>query len=411
MTVTDLHPGQMDNVAHRPVAGVDPSSNPSQATVDAQASAAGVAPSPAPEATSSATPNPRPPRVHGSLAEASLRILAENHTDFERTRIATENRLRALRQVYLVPEGVDLPEVVRLQATVDGMKALEHQAELDLKRSLRAHPLGPWVKRTTGIGEKQGARLIAAIGDPSWNSLHDRPRTVSELWAYCGYHVFHPGHVTPGTHGDTAGVDLLSNPSHGALDALSPTAGVAPARRRGQRANWNADAKMRAFLCAEAAVKAGVRQGPDVDDTEGYDAAHRDAISPLGAVYLSARIKYATATHGNECPRCGPKGKPALPGSPLSAGHQHARGLRLVAKEILKDLWREATALSNPSQSRGDTQSRIAGVAHPLDHPGHLPPDTHHADAGVVDSPAPEAKLATTPRDTPPRVHDSKDAA
>jgi hypothetical protein len=32
---------------------------------------------------------------------------------------------------------------------------------------MRAHPLGPWVKRTTGVGEKTGARLLAAIGDPA----------------------------------------------------------------------------------------------------------------------------------------------------------------------------------------------------------------------------------------------------
>jgi hypothetical protein len=59
-------------------------------------------------------------------------------------------------------------------------------------------------------------------------------------------------------------------------------------------------------------------------------------------VYDAAREQYAEAVHPTECVRCGPAGKPALPGSPLSAGHQHARALRRVSKEILRDLWLEA---------------------------------------------------------------------
>lgn len=299
--VQNLHPGQTGADTHPSGAGVDPS---------------------APEATDTATPNPAAPRVHGSLAEATLRILAENHTDFERTRIATENRLRSMQQVYGIEEGIDLPEIVRLQVSVDAAKALEHAAELDLRRALRAHPLGGWVKRTIGIGEKQSARLIAAIGDPYWNTLHDRPRTVSELWAYCGYHVLHPGHNRFDAHRAVVGVDPSSNPGHTISGDQVRGAGVAPSRRKGQRANWNADAKMRAFLCAESCIK--------------------QAASPYRAVYDLGRHKYATAVHAGECRRCGPAGKPAPSGSPLSAGHQHARALRLVAKAILRDLWLEA---------------------------------------------------------------------
>jgi hypothetical protein len=282
--------------------------------------------------------------VHGSLAEATLRTLAENHGAFERVRIETENRLRSLHQVYGVPEGADLPEIVRLRVSLDGIKALEHQAELDLKRAVRAHPLGPWVKRTQGIGEKQGARLIAAIGDPYWNALHDRPRTVSELWAYCGYHVLHPGQATFDAERRAAGVDPSSNPGQHHNVVHATLAGVAPLRTRGQRANWNADARMRAFLCAEAAVKAGVRLTGT--DSDGYDPANREAISDLGAIYLAGRAKYADAAHPADCRRCGPAGKPAAAGSPLSAAHQHARSLRLVSKEILRLLWIEAKAIS-----------------------------------------------------------------
>jgi hypothetical protein len=56
-------------------------------------------------------------------------------------------------------------------------------------------------------------------------------------------------------------------------------------------------------------------------------------------VYYEAREKYTNSVHPAVCVRCGPEKKPAQPGSPLSDGHKHARALRIVSKEILKDLW------------------------------------------------------------------------
>lgn len=192
-----------------------------------------------------------------------------------------------------------------------GLGKLEHEAVLNLQRAMRKHALGPWVKAQRGVGEKQAARLLAAIGDPYWNTLHDRPRTVSELWAYCGLHVLRdPGHMTRDVHGAAAG--------------------VAAKRRKGHRANWSNDAKMRAYLIAEKCV-----MQPDG--------------SPWRDCYTAARAKYADATHAAACERCGPKGKPAEAGSPLSAGHQHARALRIVAKELLKELWREAKRITENS--------------------------------------------------------------
>jgi hypothetical protein len=46
--------------------------------------------------------------------------------------------------------------------------------------------------------------------------------------------------------------------------------------------------------------------------------------------------------HATECVRCGPSGKPAQPGSPWSDAHRHADALRIVSKELLKQLWRAA---------------------------------------------------------------------
>lgn len=252
--------------------------------------------------------------LNDNPAHAELKILAESLDDLENQRKATDNRIRALRQVYGYTDNeADTPEMGRLQAIADAIADLENMATLDLKRALRRHPLGGWVKATVGIGEKTGARLLAAIGDPAWNDLHQRERTLGELWAYCGYHV---------------------------ID------GAAPRRSKGQKANWSNDAKMRAFLCAEAAVKAGVRKTDDVNDENGYDLAHRHANTPYGQVYLDGRARYADTLHPTPCHRCTPAGKPpAEPGTPRKPAHQHAMAMRLVSKAILADLFDQAITL------------------------------------------------------------------
>lgn len=280
------------------------------------------------------TPVPSDPTIElsGSIqaawdrADALLLIASDVLDDLECTRIASENRLRSLTAPFDGKGGQGLPaeapEVRQIALVVESLKVLEHEAELNLKRNLRKHPLGPWVKRTIGVGERQGGRLIAAIGNPA------ERRTVSQLWAYCGFHVLHPGHSTLDAQCSAARVD--SSPGGGdagqpAYEAQRTLAGVAPSRRKGQQANWSPTAKKRAHLVAVACMK--------------------KTASPYRPVYDAGREKYAESVHHHPCPQCGPAGKPAQPGSPLSAGHQHARALRLVAKEILKDLWIEARQL------------------------------------------------------------------
>lgn len=270
------------------------------------------------------------PKTHAPvLADPLLALAADVLDDLECVRIANENRLRQLTRVATDKDGEERgfgldeshPDVARLAALVASLAKAEHDAELQLKRQLRAHSLGPWVRRTQGVGEKQAARLLAAIRDPYWNDLHDRPRTVSELWAYCGYHVVSASHRVIDTHSRDAG-GIGGDPGHTRIDDHKGRAGVAATPKRGQKLNWSATAKMRIFLIAESCVK------------------KRD--SPYRKVYDDTREKYADAVHAVECKRCGPSGKPAQPGSPISAGHQHARALRAVSKAVLKDIWIEA---------------------------------------------------------------------
>jgi hypothetical protein len=322
---------------------------------------------PTPPAPANLASAPRPPAL--VLADPLLALAADVLDDLERVRIANENRLRQLTRDETDKDGeergfgltLDHPDVARLAALVDDLKQAEHDATLNLQRMVRRHPLGPWIKTSKGVGEKQGARLLASIGDPYWNTLHDRPRTVSELWSYCGYHVLPVNQVAVDTHvecvdgaltsarqrhadtqrvgaggsqpptsqsntdhqGSRAG-GIGSNPDHAHRVAQDTAVGVAATRTRGMKANWSPTAKMRLYLISVSIVKAG---------------------GPYREIYDGGRTKYADAVHQVECKRCGPAGLPAQPGSALSDGHKHARALRLVSKTILRDLWREAKRL------------------------------------------------------------------
>jgi hypothetical protein len=370
-TITlDGHPSY-DDQRCRAVEG--PTSRPTRVRTTAKLGSSGgtptaerttqVAPPIAYSSARGSTP-PAPAIIHSTatpvapvLADPLLALASDVLDDLERVRIANENRLRQLTRDETDSDGeergfgltLDHPDVKRLAALVDALAKAEHDAELNLKRQLGKHPLGPWVKQARGVGEKQAARLLTAVGDPYWNDLHDRPRTVSELWSYCGYHVLRVSHMPIGTHLSCADAAQLpagqsatgahsrtasggqagGSPDQEAVGAHSRCVGVAATRARGQKANWSADAKMRAYLVAVSIVKAG---------------------GPYREVYDGARAKYDGAIHQAECKRCGPKGNPAQPGSPISAGHQHARAVRLVAKTVLKDLWREAKRLHEDVQ-------------------------------------------------------------
>jgi hypothetical protein len=263
------------------------------------------------------------------LADPILGIAADVVDDLERVRIANENRYRTLTATDEFGHGLspEHPDVARLSAIIDALGKAEHQAILNLQRVMRAHPLGAWVKEQPGVGEKQAARLLATIRDPYWNDLHDRPRTVSELWAYSGLHVLPGGQLRFEAHSASAAGSNVHTSGHASGEPHGMSAaGVAPKRQRGQKANWNEDARKRAWLIAASCVK------------QPTDTRWRK-------VYDETRTKYAEAVHNDVCVRCGPKGKPAQPDSPLSLGHQHARALRAVAKAILKDLWLESKRL------------------------------------------------------------------
>lgn len=220
-----------------------------------------------------AKPKPITDELPLRAEDALLQIYSEVLDELEKTRIANANRLTALDRDYGIKGA---PPYDRLAGLVEAMKQLEDEAAAVLAKNLEAHPLWPWIKSQKGVGAKQGARLLAAIGDPSAR------RSPGQLWAYCGFHV----------------VD-----------------GERPRRARGQRSNWNGEAKKRAWLIASKCVEFDGR--PDKN-------GRARARSPYRDVYDGRRARTAS-THPE-----------------WSDGHAHNDALSFVAKRILRDLWREA---------------------------------------------------------------------
>lgn len=294
-----------------------------------------------PDRTANSGPNPRA----NSLFDPALALAADILDDIEKVWVANANRLRILTRSDADSDGEyrgfgldeSHPDVARLAAMVDALKKLTEDATKHLEKVMRRHPLGPWQRDPArkGIGEKQLARLLAAIGDPYIRPEITRadgaveparPRRVSELRAYCGYHVLPAGHTPLDDQESNAGRGQagVGDTDHDPCGAQASTVGVAPRRQRGQKSNWNETARTRAWLIAKSVVKAG---------------------GPYRQIYDATKAKYADAVHKTPCVRCGPKGKPAPAGSPLSKGHIDGRGLRAISRAVLEDLWIEARRL------------------------------------------------------------------
>lgn len=254
----------------------------------------------------------------------TIGVLADILDDIEDVRKRTANRLRALTadpDEFVGEKGGTfgkglpewMPEVQLVRQQLEEIEGVEKNAIKRLENAMSALPLNTWQKNTVGIGKKQLGRLLGAIGDPA-----DR-QMVSQLWAYCGYHVIPMTKHGPTT---TSASSSVVSPNQAPSENHSSLVGVAPKRKKGEQSNWSNKARMRAWNIAGSCIK--------------------QKTSPYRVTYDQARIKYAEAIHNVDCAQC-----KAKVGDPLSLGHQHARALRIVAKTMLKDLWVESKRLQD----------------------------------------------------------------
>jgi hypothetical protein len=287
---TDFNPDHGSHVTQVTGVGVEPLSTPTQQRNDTHKGLGGRGP---------------------FLYDPTLEMAANIVDDMERVRIANENRLRQLTRDTEDDDGetrglglpIDHPDVARLAGIVEGLTQLEDDAIKNLQKVVRRHPLWTsFLKAQKGVGEKQAGRLLAAIGDPYWHIPYDRPRTVSELWAYCGYHVLPGTHITLDTHvTHGAGIQTsTSSNTHPRADN-HVSYGVAARRTRGQKVNWNPDAKMRAYLIGAQCQRY-------------LDSPYR--------IVTDQRRAHTAITHPEWTP-----------------GHSLNDGIRVATKTFLKDLW------------------------------------------------------------------------
>jgi hypothetical protein len=303
---TDFDPDQVSLDTQNLHVGVEPLSTPAQAVSVTQSRSGGRGP---------------------FLYDPTLEMAAKIVDDLENMRKANENRLRQLTRDVEDSDGetrglglpLDHPDVARVAGIVEGIKHLEGEAIKNLQKVVRRHPLwNGFLKAQKGVGEKQSARLLAAIGDPYWHVPYNRPRTVSELWAYCGYHVL------PGTHDridaqEAAGVGIQTSTSSNTQTRLDTHClyGVAARRTRGQKVNWNPDAKMRAYLIGTQCQMY-------------FDSPYR--------IVTDQRRAHTAITHPE-----------------WTKLHSLNDGIRVATKTFLKDLWIAARDIHEQTSDQEDT--------------------------------------------------------
>lgn len=220
-----------------------------------------------------------------------LRICADLFARAQAERIAVANMLRTSDHDMFGP-------------ILDNLEETEKLCKLALRRCYRnvvPASLRTLQKTEPGLGEDSFARILGHLGDPYiatphwWEGtgsnrvlMQGEPyvRTIGQLWQYCG-------HGRPG------------RPAKGATATELAALG-------------NPNLKMLVHLQAEWCIRQNGR---------------------YRQLYVATREAVEGKEHSVPCVRCGPSGKPALEGSEWSKGHQHAHALRLVGKEILRDMW------------------------------------------------------------------------
>lgn len=259
------------------------------------------------------------------LNDPLLGMLAATVDDLEDLRKAAENRLRQFTRTETDSDGEERgfglddnhPSVKTQRIVLDNIDTAYKKSVTNLERAMKNHPLGPWVQSQKGLGLKTIARLLASIGDPYWMVRHekqgdtlvvieDRPRTVSELWAYCG---------------------------------LAVVEGVGQRPRKGQVSNWKSEAKMRCWNVVQPIIQTRTT------------IRKNGGATKYGDLYDELKESMQGATYGPEYEGRMFKGKPIEVGQPLSKGHIEARVQRRVMKQILKDLWIESKRLHDEADA------------------------------------------------------------
>jgi hypothetical protein len=200
----------------------------------------------------------RPCRADLVALHAVLGHYARELLDIQKLRVAQGNRVAAMER-----DGLPDELIAFARDTLETLAKKERSLNTYLAKQAARHPLGAWIKDQRGIGLAGFARLIGITGPL------DRFATVSKLWAYVGMHT----------------VD-----------------GVAPRKRKGERANWSPAGRVLCHQIGESIVKMG-RGGE-----------YREAYDTKKAAYVESRPEWTPA-------------------------HRHAAAVRYSVKRLLRRMW------------------------------------------------------------------------
>lgn len=315
-------------------------------------------PIPNPEPSEAAAAITRPARGHllavpDLAGYAELRIWAESYDDAQRARIACANRME---------RGGVPPELFAKQ--IDALEAAEHQIKLALGRCYRrVAPPGvrDWQESTFGVGAHLLARLLGALGHPRiatpyhWEG--DGParvlvadevfeRSVRQLWAYCGH-----GEALRRRKGMTVDEAFgLGSPRCKMLVHLLAEASIKCAAQ-----------PMFEPIADDAAAGRTLSPHPAQDAPEGQSSPGGGGdLSPIQPINGAQANEYAAGSdlsspqsNGVATARSVAVGEKfryrhtydqrrahtAITHPEWTAGHSHNDALRIVGKEILRDLW------------------------------------------------------------------------
>ena len=114
------------------------------------------------------------------MEQTSIRALTDLYYDLQKSRIALENRLRAIKQErsYQSEE-----EAKVLYSVLEDVVRMEKAIPRAFQAYVVSSPVSPWLSHVKGIGIILAANLVSIYGDCS------KFDTISKMWAYTGLHV------------------------------------------------------------------------------------------------------------------------------------------------------------------------------------------------------------------------------
>jgi len=114
------------------------------------------------------------------MEQTSVRALTDLYYDLQKSRIALENRVRAIKQER---SHQSQEEAKVLSSVLEDVVRMEKAIPRAFQAYVAKSPVWPWLSRVKGIGVILAANLVSIYSDCS------KFDTISKMWAYTGLHV------------------------------------------------------------------------------------------------------------------------------------------------------------------------------------------------------------------------------